>query len=121
MDLVITILEKLVPLVVVVLGILVYRWALNKGATDDQLAYLNGAYDILKKAVLNTNQTWVDALKKSNGGLTAEEQVAAREKTIAIFNAMLTDEVETAIDFAYGSVDNWLNLNLEAAVGEVHK
>lgn len=121
MDLVIMILEAIVPLALTVLGVLVYRWAVEKGASEDQLAYLNDAYEVLKKAALDTNQTWVDALKKANGSLTDEEKTTAREKTIAIFKAMLTDEAEVAIELAYGSVDNWLGLNLEAAVGEVHK
>jgi len=121
MDAVIRILERVIPLAMLVLGILILRWAKKKGANDDLLSYLALGYDALKKAVLNTNQTWVDALKKNHGTLTDEEKAEARERTIAYFKMLLTEEVEIAIDALYGGVDNWLNLYLESAVGEVHK
>ena len=74
---------------------------------------------MLTKAVTSTNQIWVDAIKQSEGKLTAEQQAEAREKTIEIFKEMITESVKLAIEAAYGSVDKWLDLNLESAVGEV--
>ena len=32
---------------------------------------------------------------------------------------MLTDTIKLAIEAAYGSVDRWFTINLEAAVGQV--
>lgn len=112
-------LEGIVPIACVVIGALIMHWLKERGASQDDLEYVSVAYDLLTKAVLNTNQVWVDALKKEGNGLSAEQQVEAREKTIDIFKSMITEEVQLAIEKAYGSVDAWLNLNLESAVGEM--
>lgn len=112
-------LEKLVPLACLVVGVLVIRWLKKKGVQQDELNYIQTAYSMLTKAVMNTNQVWVDAIKQSEGKLTVEQQAEAREKTIEIFKEMITESVKLAIEAAYGSVDKWLDLNLESAVGEV--
>lgn len=112
-------LEELVPLACLVVGVLVIRWLKKKGVQQDELNYIQTAYSMLTKAVMNTNQVWVDAIKQSEGKLTVEQQAEAREKTIEIFKEMITESVKLAIEAAYGSVDKWLDLNLESAVGEV--
>lgn len=112
-------LEKLVPLACLVVGVLVIRWLKKKGVQQDELNYIQTAYSMLTKAVMNTNQVWVDAIKQSEGKLTAEQQTEARERTIKIFKEMITESVKLAIEAIYGSVDKWLDLNLESAVGEV--
>ena len=112
-------LEKIVPLACLVVGVLVIRWLKKKGVQQDELNYIQTAYSMLTKAVMNTNQVWVDAIKQSEGKLTAEQQAEARERTIEIFKEMITESVKLAIEAAYGSVDKWLDLNLESAVGEV--
>lgn len=112
-------LEELVPLACLVVGVLVIRWLKKKGVQQDELNYIQTAYSMLTKAVMNTNQIWVDAIKQSEGKLTAEQQAEAREKTIEIFKEMITESVKLAIEAAYGSVEKWLDLNLESAVGEV--
>lgn len=112
-------LEKLVPLACLVVGVLVIRWLKKKGIQQDELNYIQTAYSMLTKAVMNTNQVWVDAIKQSEGKLTVEQQAEAREKTIEIFKEMITESVKLAIEAIYGSVDKWLDLNLESAVGEV--
>ena len=104
-------LEKLVPLACLVVGVLVIRWLKKKGVQQDELNYIQTAYSMLTKAVMNTNQVWVDAIKQSEGKLTAEQQAEARERT--------TESVKLAIEAIYGSVEKWLDLNLESAVGEV--
>ena len=112
-------LEKLVPLACLVVGVLVIRWLKKKGVKEDELNYIQTAYSMLTKAVMNTNQVWVDAIKQSEGKLTAEQQAEARERTTEIFKEMITESVKLAIEAIYGSVDKWLDLNLESAVGEV--
>ena len=112
-------LEKLVPLACLVVGVLVIRWLKKKGVQQDELNYIQTAYSMLTKAVMNTNQVWVDAIKQSEGKLTVEQQAEAREKTIKIFKEMITESVKLAIEAIYGSVEKWLDLNLESAVGEV--
>ena len=112
-------LEKIVPLACLVVGVLVIRWLKKKGVQQDELNYIQTAYSMLTKAVMNTNQVWVDAIKQSEGKLTAEQQAEARERTIEIFKEMITESVKLAIEAMYGSVEKWLDLNLESAVGEV--
>lgn len=116
---IVMLLEKLVPLACLVVGVLVIRWLKKKGVQQDELNYIQTAYSMLTKAVMNTNQVWVDAIKQSEGKLTAEQQAEARERTIEIFKEMITESVKLAIEAIYGSVDKWLDLNLESAVGEV--
>jgi hypothetical protein len=118
-EILIMILEALVPAAIIVGGVLLKNWLKKKGATEEQLMLLDTAYDYLVRAVNNTNQVWVDALKSSGGRLTEEQQAEARKKTEEAFKAMLTDAVELAIKAAYGSVEKWLEANMEAAVGEV--
>ena len=112
-------LEKLVPLACLVVGVLVIRWLKKKGVQQDELNYIQTAYSMLTKAVMNTNQIWVDAIKQSEGKLTVEQQAEARERTTEIFKEMITESVKLAIEAIYGSVEKWLDLNLESAVGEV--
>ena len=116
---IVMLLEKLVPLACLVVGVLVIRWLKKKGVQQDELNYIQTAYSMLTKAVMNTNQVWVDAIKQSEGKLTAEQQAEARERTIEIFKEMITENVKLAIEAIYGSVEKWLDLNLESAVGEV--
>lgn len=113
------ILEGFIPLVFLVLGVLLVRWLKKKGVKEDELNYIQTAYSMLTKAVMSTNQIWVDAIKQSEGKLTAKQQEEAREKTTEIFKEMITENVKLAIEAAYGSVEKWLDLNLESAVGEV--
>ena len=112
-------LEGFIPLVFLVLGVLLVRWLKKKGVKEDELNYIQTAYSMLTKAVTSTNQIWVDAIKQSEGKLTAEQQAEAREKTTKIFKEMITENVKLTIEAAYGSVEKWLDLNLESAVGEV--
>ena len=116
---IVMLLEGLTPLVCLVCGVLLIRWLKKKGVQEDELQYLQTAYSMLTKAVMNTNQVWVDAIKKAEGGLTATQQAEARQETIEIFNEMLTENIRITIEMAYGSVEKWLDLNLESAVGEV--
>lgn len=118
-SIIVMILEGLIPLVFLVLGVLLVRWLKKKGVKEDELNYIQTAYSMLTKAVMSTNQIWVDAIKQSEGKLTVEQQAEAREKTTEIFKEMITENVKLAIEAAYGSVEKWLDLNLESAVGEV--
>lgn len=116
MEIITMLLEALVPVICAVVGVLLINWLKQKGLKEDEIQNLETAYDLLVKAVMNTNQTWVDALKSAGNGLTEEQQAEARMKTEEIFKELITEEVELAIEAVYGSVDKWLELNLESAV-----
>ena len=118
-NILVIILESLVPLICLVIGTLIINFLKKKGLKEEELAYIDTAYSLLTKAVMTTNQLWVDTIKENEGKLSPEQQEDAREDTIKIFNDMLTEGVKLAIEAAYGSVEKWLNINLEAAVGEV--
>lgn len=112
-------LAGLVPLAILAAGILIRNILKKKGATEEQLKLINGAYEILARAARKTNQIWVEALKLAQGGLTEEQQAKAREMTTETFKEMITEAMRYAIEAAYGSVDKWVELNLESAVNEV--
>jgi hypothetical protein len=69
-----TILETLVPIAVIAVGILIRNAVKKAGATKEQLALIDGAYEILARAARKTNQIWVEAMKMAQGGLTEEQQ-----------------------------------------------
>lgn len=114
-----TFLEGMVPLAIIAVGILIKNTLKKYNATKEQIALIEGAYDILARAARITNQTWVDAIKEAGGKLTEEQAAEARERTVEIFKSMITEAMLYAIEQAYGNIDKWINLNLEAAVNEV--
>lgn len=114
-----TILETLVPIAVIAVGILIRNAVKKAGATKEQLALIDGAYEILARAARKTNQIWVEAMKMAQGGLTEEQQAQARAETIATFKEMITEAMQYAIEQAYGSLEKWIDMNLESAVNEV--
>lgn len=113
--------ESLVPIICVVAGVLIMNWLKKKGVKEEELQYIQTAYSLLTKAVMATNQLWVDTIKQNEGKLTKEQQAEARAQTTEIFKEMITENVKLAIEAAYGSLEKWLELNLESAVGEVKK
>lgn len=114
-----TILESLIPVVLIAIGILIRNALKKAGATKEQLALIEGAYEILARAARKTNQLWVEAMKMAQGGLSMEQQAQARADTIAAFKEMITEAMQYAIEQAYGSLDKWIEMNLESAVNEV--
>jgi len=66
-------LEGMIPLVCLVCGVLLVRWLKKKGVQEDEINYIQAAYSLLTKAVMSTNQIWVDTIKKTEGKLTKEQ------------------------------------------------
>lgn len=114
-----TVLESLIPIVLIAIGILIRNALKKAGATKEQLALIEGAYEILARAARKTNQIWVEAMKLAQGGLTEEQQAQARADTIVAFKEMVTEAMQYAIEQAYGSLEKWIDMNLESAVNEV--
>lgn len=114
-----TALETLVPIVIIAVGILIRNAVKKAGASKEQLALIDGAYEILARAARKTNQLWVEAMKMAQGGLTEEQQAQARADTIATFKEMVTEAMQYAIEQAYGSLEKWIDMYLESAVNEV--
>lgn len=114
-----TILESLVPLLIAAAGVWLFSFLKKKGANEEQIKLLEEAWTFLTRAVTNTNQLWVDAVKNTNGFLTEEQQAEARKETEQIFKEMITDTVKFAIEAAYGSLEKYIETYMEAAVGQV--
>ena len=113
------VLAGLVPVAITAIGILIYNAVKKAGATKEQLALIDGAYEILARAARKTNQIWVEAIKMAQGGLTEEQEAQARAETIAAFKEMITEAMQYAIEQVYGSLEKWIEMNLESAVNEV--
>ena len=110
---------RILDLILLASGIWFINILRKQGATKEQLALLEEAYAILARAARTTNQVWVEAVKEAGGKLSPEEIARARQDTIDTFKNMITEAMELAIEKMYGSVDNWIELNLESAVNEV--
>ena len=112
-------LDRIVPLIILLVLYLIRKALKKNNASAEQAAFVEGAFDILARAARNTNQVWVEALKKANGTLSDEEKAKARQDTTDIFKQMLTEGMKYALEQAYGSVDKYVELNLESAVNSV--
>lgn len=110
---------RILELVLLALGIIIVNVLRKQGATKEQIALVEEAYAILSRAARNTNQVWVEAIKEAGGKLSEEEAAKAREDTIKVFKSMITEAMELAIEKLYGSIDKWIEMNLESAVNEV--
>lgn len=110
---------RILELVLLALGIIIVNVLRKQGATKEQIALVEEAYAILSRAARNTNQVWVEAIKEAGGKLSEEEAAKAREDTIKVFKSMITEAMEFAIEKLYGSIDKWIEMNLESAVNEV--
>lgn len=110
---------QILELIILIAGLLIINAFKKQGASKEQIALIESAYEILTRAARRTNQLWVEAIKKAGGKLTEEEAEQARKDTIETFKQMITEAMQFAIEQAYGSIDKWIELNLESAVNSV--
>lgn len=87
----------------------------EKVKNDTAKTLLSEAFDAVSKAVTSTNQTYVDALKKS-GTFTVENQKEALQKSYETALQIMRQEAKDFIATAYGSLDTWLTTQIEAQV-----
>ena len=118
-DLFVQFAPQIIELIILVVGILIVNGLRKQGANNEQIALVEEAYAILSRAARTTNQVWVEAIKEAGGKLSEEEAAKARADTIRVFKEMITESMVFAIEKLYGSVDKWIELNLESAVNEV--
>jgi len=78
---------------------------------------ISEACDAVVTAVTATNQTYVDTLKRQ-GTFTVENQKEAFEKSYNTAVAIMSDEAKEFINTAYGSLQEWLTVKIEAQVKE---
>ena len=76
---------------------------------------LTTATTIVINAVRSVFQTYVEALKKE-GSFNKDAQIIALNKAKDIALTQMTDEVKDYLVTTYGSLDSWLDTNIEAII-----
>ena len=76
---------------------------------------LTTATTIVINAVRSVFQTYVEALKKE-GSFNKDAQIIALNKAKDIALTQMTDEVKNYLVTTYGSLDFWLDTNIEATI-----
>lgn len=76
---------------------------------------LTTATTIVINAVRSVFQTYVEALKKE-GSFNKDAQIIALNKAKDIALTQMTDEVKEYLVKTYGSLDSWLDTNIEATI-----
>ena len=76
---------------------------------------LTTATTIVINAVRSVFQTYVEALKKE-GSFNKDAQINALNKAKDIALTQMTDEVKNYLVTTYGSLDSWLDTNIEATI-----
>ena len=76
---------------------------------------LTTAITIVINAVRSVFQTYVEALKKE-GSFNKDAQIIALNKAKDIALTQMTDEVKEYLVKTYGSLDSWLDTNIEATI-----
>ena len=81
---------------------------------------LTTATTIVINAVRSVFQTYVEALKKE-GSFNKDAQIIALNKAKDIALTQMTDEVKNYLVTTYGSLDSWLDINIEATINILKK
>ena len=76
---------------------------------------LTTATTLVMNAVRAVFQTYVEALKKE-GSFNKDAQIIALNKAKDIALTQMTDEVKDYLVTTYGSLDSWLDTNIEATI-----
>ena len=91
------------------------KQAKERAKTESAKNLIDDAVDAVNTAVISTSQVYVEALKKS-GNFNIENQKEAFRMSYNTAVSIMTDEAKEFIANAYGSLDNWLWPQIEAAV-----
>lgn len=86
--------------------------------SETQKRLLDEAMEAVTTAVIKTNQTYVETLKK-NGAFSIENQKKAFEKSMQTAVEIMSQEAKDFISATYGYFDKWLSARIEAAVNTV--
>lgn len=106
---------------IIVRFVSVYMTKLKNQVNSEILnKYFDIVQDAIIKAVMFTNQTFVDELKGANL-FDEEAQKEAFRKTKDQVLAIITDSQKQLIESAVGDFDKWLDTQIEAYVAEVKK
>lgn len=105
----------IVGVVISGLGIFV-TYLINKWVKNDELKQImTSLYQLVKSAVLDIQQTYVDEMKKNNM-FDYEAQKIAVEKSLKVIKANMPMKVESWLKSNYIDIDNYLRTLIEAQV-----
>lgn len=79
---------------------------------------IDNAQSILENIVISVNQVFVASLK-AEGKFNKESAEIAKQTAIDKATELLTDEAIKAIEIVYGSLDTYLDVNIEAIVNKL--
>lgn len=82
--------------------------------------YIDMAEDAVYKAVMDTNQTFVDELKKQST-FTKEAQIEALNKSLDKAKANLSEDAKKVLVEAYGDLNAYLTTSIEALIRTTKK
>lgn len=98
------------------LGIFI-TYLINKYVNDAKLkTILSSLNSLVQNSVLETYQTYVEAIKKA-GKFDAEAQKQALERCLALIKVNMPKELETWLKANYSDVESYLKSLIEAQIG----
>lgn len=96
-------------------GARLIAWLNTKVKDENARIQLTAASTIVINAVRSVFQTYVEALK-AQGNFDAQSQKIALTKAKDIALEQMSDECKTYIETNYGSLDKWLETQIEATI-----
>lgn len=87
----------------------------EKIKNDEAVKTLTTATDIVTNAVRSVFQTYVESLKNA-GSFDKDAQEIALSKAKEVAMAQMSEEVKSYITTNYGSLEEWLTVQIEATI-----
>lgn len=116
----------LIPLLIALTGFIV-KWInakanqLKEKAADDRyFLYIDILQELVTKAVIMVNQTYVDELKKTNS-FSKEAQVEAFRKVYETVMTSLSEDVVVYLQQIISNLDDYITVLIESSVKEQKK
>lgn len=116
----------LIPLLVALTGFIV-KWInakanqlKEKAADDKYFLYIDILQELVTKAVIMVNQTYVDELKKTNS-FSKEAQVEAFRKVYETVMTSLSEDVVVYLQQIISNLDDYITVLIESSVKEQKK
>lgn len=120
-----TLLKAIITTAVPIITTYVVKFLQNKNAclkkqtkNDTLIKYLDIAFGIVEDAVISTNQTYVENLKKTDS-FDSNAQMEAFKKTVNTATSLMSKECEEAITEVYGDLNKWLTIAIEQKVNSL--
>ena len=110
----------LIGIVISALGALVSYWIAKKAKDEKLKGILNSLHEVVRNAVLETYQTYVEELKDKDV-FDKEAQKKALTRALNIIETNLSEEVKTWLKTNYGNVQEYLKGLIEAQIALLKK